>query len=70
MTTDKLKEFERALQGHDWYFDYTDDHSVWRRGWDQSVRINELRDELTKSGAAEAAEQLWQQYCPFTKEQH
>jgi hypothetical protein len=27
-----LSDFYNALEAHDWYFDYSDDHSVWKRG--------------------------------------
>ena len=29
-----LKEFYTKLGYHDWYYQYSDDHRVWRRGQD------------------------------------
>jgi hypothetical protein len=29
-----LAAFDKELARHDWFFDYSDDHSVWRRGRD------------------------------------
>jgi hypothetical protein len=29
MTTE---EYQSKLKAHDWFYDYSDDHSVWRRG--------------------------------------
>lgn len=37
MTT--LKEFDHKLRHHDWYFAYSDDHSVYLRGHDAAVRL-------------------------------
>jgi hypothetical protein len=30
-----LNEFYKMLAGHDWYYQYSDDHGVWRRGQDR-----------------------------------
>lgn len=46
--TDKWADFEKALGFHDWYFDYSDDHSMWRRGVDQANHLARLRSELMK----------------------
>lgn len=27
-----LKEFDQALANFDWFYEYSDDHSVWQRG--------------------------------------
>lgn len=27
-----LREYWNMLASHDWYYEYSDDHSVWRRG--------------------------------------
>ena len=35
---DGLSRLKRMIAKHDWYFDYSDDHSVWQRG------VNERRD--------------------------
>lgn len=32
MSTTSLKEFWDQLNNHDWYYQYSDDNSVWRRG--------------------------------------
>ena len=35
-----LITLERLLQFHDWYYDYSDDHSVWSRGQRENDAIN------------------------------
>ena len=39
------KEFHALCAAHDWYYSYSDDHSVWRRG---SERAGELARAMTK----------------------
>lgn len=36
-----IEIYQKMLDGFDWYYDYTDDIQVWRRG-------NEFRSMLTK----------------------
>ena len=32
------------LSGHDWYYDYSDDHGVWQRGKDASERLRRISE--------------------------
>ena len=32
------------LSRHDWYYDYSDDHSVWQRGRDASENLRRIAD--------------------------
>lgn len=32
VTLPSLNEFYKWLEAHDWFYDYSDDHSVWRKG--------------------------------------
>lgn len=59
-----LEEFEKALQYHDWYYEYSDDHSVWRRGLDRQRQLEEERRRLTAEGHGDKVEELWQRYSP------
>ena len=36
----KLNTLEEMLARHDWYYDYSDDHSVWQRGQRENDAIN------------------------------
>ena len=44
MTTQipSLNKFWRMLRNHDWTFDYSDDHSIWRRGTAELSAISEV----------------------------
>ena len=42
----ELITLDKMLSFHDWYFDYSDDHSVWRRGQAQLDAINEEQRRL------------------------
>jgi len=44
MTTE-LKSYYIMLKAHDWYFEYSDDHSVWTAGSDEQTRLREISQE-------------------------
>lgn len=42
-------EFYNACRGHDWFYDYTEDFSVWTRGKNNRDRIvNDIGDDPVK----------------------
>lgn len=47
----KRSDFGIKLKAHDWYYAYSDDHSVWRSGRAAEAALRETREELD---------------CPFT----
>jgi hypothetical protein len=51
-----LVEYYEALQKHDWYYEYSDDHSVWANG---SENYHKLFRDSTKS---KQHEELWDSY--------
>ena len=42
----ELIALDRLLARHDWFYEYSDDHSVWRRGQAQMDAINEEQRRL------------------------
>lgn len=58
------EELVRLMRRHDWYYDYTDDGAVWRRGWGQYVELQTLVARLGDKGAV-----LWNRHCPEGLEQ-
>ena len=40
-----LNEFYTVLANHDWYYQYSDDHRVWRNGQSNFDRIRMLSKE-------------------------
>jgi len=65
---ENLINLERLLQFHDWYFDYSDDHSVWKKGMAQRDAINQEQKRLISNGLAtvEEVQELTQKYAPKT----
>jgi len=39
-----LSKYYDMLTGHDWYYDYSDDHSVWQRGRDASEQLRRIAE--------------------------
>ena len=48
MTGEKMtrKDFADALRRHDWYYSYSDDHRVWRRGQDETAALKASHSAL------------------------
>jgi hypothetical protein len=54
-----LNSLYKLLEQHDWYYEYSDDFSVWRRGQRQKSQINNLRI------VSDEHEELFQNYRSF-----
>lgn len=50
--------YRKLLKSHDWYYDYSDDHSVWKRGVAARDRLTGLRKQLDTDGS------IWNEYAP------
>lgn len=50
-----------ALNRHDWFYDYSDDPGVWRRGADEHRRLSGL------AGSSEAHQALWDGFVNHVK---
>ena len=63
---ESLAILEKLLKSHDWYFDYSDDHSVWKKGMAERSAINQEQKRLIESGLAtlEEVQELTQKYAP------
>ena len=35
----KIEDFKKLLDNHDWFYNFSDDHSVWVRGERESAQI-------------------------------
>ena len=60
-----LADFESKLRSHDWTYQYSDDHAVWRRGQAEREAIAAQLIQLKSQGLASEAEALYKQYSPF-----
>ena len=52
------ENYRKLLKSHDWYYDYSDDHSVWKRGVASRDKINAIRREIDPSG------EIWNAIAP------
>ena len=50
-----LNELKEVLERHDWYFDMSDDYSVYSAGRASASRITALRQAAARAGCAEQA---------------
>ena len=41
-----LSEYFKALQMHDWYYNYSDDHRAWEKGKNESHRLQAIAQEI------------------------
>lgn len=51
-------EYISALKRHDWFYEYSDDHSVWRRGSDERSKLYAACSEHDPDRS------IWNQYAP------
>jgi len=63
-----LNNLDRFLRSHDWYFDYSDDYSVWKKGMAERAAINTEQKRLidSKLATVEEVQELTQKYAPKT----
>lgn len=54
-----LEELKELLMKHDKYFDFTDDHSVWRKGFEEWQQIDKLAKNLKLAGYTDEVKVLF-----------
>lgn len=52
------ENYRKLLKSHDWYYDYSDDHRVWKSGVAARDTLNGLRRQLDPEGT------IWNEYAP------
>jgi len=62
---DALRELERALQDHDWFYHMSDDHRAYKAGEAQREHIDELLKEAKAKGYGVNAQALYDRYRPL-----
>ena len=60
----KLKTLEELLQNHDWFYQYSEDFSVYERGRRESDTINTVIKALEDAGLGDEANNLYEKYLP------
>jgi ribonucleotide reductase alpha subunit len=46
-----LKEYWEQLNAHDWYYEMSDDHRVWKAGFREQTRLEELAKQSKEHAA-------------------
>ena len=54
-----LASFEAKMKAHDWFYQYSDDHSVYQRGEAQLDELLGMRRALERDGLGAEANALW-----------
>lgn len=60
--TEQLLELESMLKKHDKYYDYSDDHSVYKKGEAEYNAICNLSSQLKIAGYTEEVQELFKKY--------
>ena len=55
----EMEEYIKMLKSHDWTYDYSDDHSVWKRGSAEADAIRSLGDKVDPD------RELYKKHSPF-----
>lgn len=58
-TLEQFNAYVQELARHDWYYDYSDDHSVWRRG---ENNYQALRKQASSDPLYQQAFNIWAGY--------
>jgi len=66
MIKDLKTEFSNDLEYHDWFYDFSDDHSVWKKGFNARKQLENVALTLVKTKQATPKEVsiLWNFYAP------
>ena len=59
-----LETYETLLNGHDWYFHYSDDQRYYRRGKEQRDVLDKAYASLSAQGLEVEARQLFNDLSP------
>lgn len=54
-----MERLIELLQTHDWFFDYSDDHRVWKRGVEER---KEIKKEAARIGRPELVRQAFERF--------
>ena len=60
----KLKTLEKLLQNHDWFYQYSEDYSVYERGQNAWYIISNIMQALDDAGLSDESNALYEKYLP------
>lgn len=53
-----MEDYIEKLKSHDWFYEYSDDYSVWKRGCTQRGEILDMQQDLDLNY------EIWNKYAP------
>lgn len=59
-----LEQLTSLCEKHDWFFSFSDDHQVWKKGCAESDRIKEVMFGLQQQGMGQQAKQIYNNWRP------
>ena len=59
-----MDELELLLKNFDWWYSYSDDHSVFMKFHNQWMRISELAKGLREEGRGAEVDNLFKRFSP------
>ena len=57
-----LESLTQLLKTHDWGYQFSDDHRVWRAGEQHSLKIQHAMDKLFRMGLEQEARALYNEH--------
>ena len=60
----KLQTLETLLQDHDWFYQRSDDHSVYEQGKFEWFMITNVMKSLDEAGFSKQSDELYEKYLP------
>ena len=64
-TKELLEEYENLCKNRDWYYHYSDDQRVWRRGCAVDARCKYIVNYLDQLGLSDKTKEISKKYSPF-----
>ncbi len=64
---DLWEHYEKCLKAHDWTYQYSDDHGVWRAGTEESDHLSAIR-KLTEADDKDRSDKLYWRHCFWLNE--
>ena len=64
MTRFTLDELKQLCSAHDWFYSFSDDHKVWKKGSAQISKIRECMLGLQEQGMGKEAKQVYENWKP------
>lgn len=64
---EELQKFQKFCRYHDWYYDYSDDGRVWRKGLEEQTNIRNMLKTFEGKGLGGVAKEIYDYHAPWTR---